>query len=148
MAFYRIWTGYREKNGWTYTMDRDAWRIAIELGKDVRPLETIEEQVEALNGVPLERIVSFLARTDWKRYAREYVRHYLAGDLDGLMGTAREFPTFCDSIIHRRDPILYERMAPFFERGNAIAFVGIVHCRKILTLFIESGYRVGSPVAA
>ena len=61
MAFLAIWTRYRSSSGWTYTLDVDAEQIARELGKDVRHFETIAEQIEALSGIPLDRIVSFLA---------------------------------------------------------------------------------------
>lgn len=145
MAFFRVWTHYRRRNGWKYTMDLDASRIARGLGKEVRHLETIEEQIEALNGVPLERIVNFLKSADWGRYGGEYVRRYCRGDLGGVMAVARIFPTFCESIIDRRDPILHERMSPYFSRGTTVAFVGIVHCPGVIRLLRAEGYDVGSP---
>lgn len=74
MAFLAIWTRYRSSSGWTYTLDVDAEHVARGLGKDVRHFETIVEQIEALSGIPLERIVSFLAHGDWAGYCRQYVR--------------------------------------------------------------------------
>lgn len=142
MAFYRIWARYLREHGWKYSMDRDASLIAAELGKNVVHLETIEEQIEALNGVPLERFVSFLKGMEWKKHRGEYVRRYLAGDLEGLVAAARRFPTFCESIIDKRDPVLYERMVSYVERGDAIAFVGVTHCRGITARFLQDGYRV------
>lgn len=146
MAFFQIWTRYRERHGWKFTMDLDAFRIATGLGKEVRFLETIDEQIEALDGVPVERIVNFLRKIDeWKGYRRAYVRGYLRGELDGLMGIAREFPTFCESIIDRRDPVLYERMRRFLKRGNTVAFVGVVHCPGIRARLLEDGFVVTAP---
>src|SRR3972149_2841455 len=104
MAFMHLWNRYRAPQGWTYSTDLDVVGIAADLGKDVHPLESIDEQIEALNGIPLERIVAFLADIDWDEYVRTYVKQYLAGDLEVLMATARAFPTFCESIVDRRDP--------------------------------------------
>lgn len=142
MAFLHIWNRYRAPNGWAYSMDLDAARIAAELGKEVHPLEAIEEQIEALNGIPLERIVSFLTNVAWSDYARKYVRHYVEGDLESLIACARVFPTFCESIVDRRDPVLFERMTPFLERGGAVAFVGVLHCPGVIRLLRARGLKV------
>ncbi len=145
MAFFRIWSHYLRSNGWIYNMELDALRIAAELGKEVHFLETIEEQIEALNGVPLERMVNFLTNVDWGQSRRDHLRCYLGGDLEGLMAKAKEFPTICESIAGKRDPVLYARMKCFFEKGKAIAFVGTAHCQGIRARFLEDGYRVGPP---
>jgi len=142
MAFLHLWNHIRAKDGWTYSIDLDAARIAAELGKPVALLETIEEQIEALNGIPLDRIVSFFRDVEWESYGRTYVRHYLEGDLESAMATARVFPTFCESIVDRRDPLLFERMSPFLEQGGALAFVGVLHCRGIIARLRARGFDV------
>lgn len=142
MAFFHIWTEYRRRDGWIYSVDLDAARIASEMNKNVQFLETIEEQIETLGLIPLDRMVSFLKNVDWETYRRDYVRHYLEGDLGALMDMAQAFPTFCEPVIQERDPILVERMIPFLERGNAIAFVGIMHCRGLIALLHARGYAV------
>lgn len=142
MAFFHLWTEYRQRDGWTYSLDADAARVAARLGKNVRYLETIEEQIATLDRIPLDRIVSFLRDADWDAYRRDYVRLYLAGDLAGLMAAARDFPSYCHPVIEQRDPVLLERMLPFLERGNTAAFVGITHCRGLIALLQARGYRV------
>jgi uncharacterized protein YbaP (TraB family) len=142
MAFFHIWTELRRRDGWLYSVDLDAARIAARMNKDVRYLETIEEQIETLGRVPLQRMVSFLRDVDWETYRGEYVRHYLAGDVTALMAIAREFPSFCKPVIEERDPVLLERMTPFLEHGNAIAVVGITHCPGLIALLRERGYQV------
>ncbi len=143
LAFFNIWFHYLKKRGWKYTMDVDAFNIAKQLGKDVYHLEKIEEQIEALEGIPLERIVNFIKKIgQWSEYTYDYVKHYLRGDLEVLMSAAREFPTRCESIIDKRDPILYERMTAFLEKGNAIVFVGITHIQGIKKMLLEDGYKV------
>jgi pheromone shutdown protein TraB len=53
-----------------------------------------------------------------------------------------EFPTRCESIIAKRDPIFFKRMKVFFEKGKAVAFVGVGHIPGIRKLFLDEGYRV------
>lgn len=142
MGFFRIWTHYVREHGWTYRMDRDALLAASDVGRPVHFLETIDEQIAALEGVPLARILQFLGAVDWSEYRRDYVRHFLAGALEALEETARVFPSYCDSVLDRRDPVLYERMRPHLERGNAIAFMGILHCPRIIELLRADGYEV------
>lgn len=127
-------------------MDLDALKIAEALGKEVHFLERIEEQIDALNGIPIERIARFLKRIDqWDRYAKRYMKYYLRGDLDTLMAYAADFPTFCESIIDRQEHILYERMKPFIEKGNTIAFVGITHIQGIKKRLLKDGYSITTP---
>ncbi len=143
MAFFSIWFQYLRKRGWKYTMDLDAFKTAERLGKKIHHLEKIEEQIEALDGIPLEKIVNFLKKIEqWEKYTHGYVKRYLSGGLEELMSAATEFPTRCESIIDRRDPVLYERMKVFLEKGNAIAFVGITHIQGIKKMLVEDGYKV------
>jgi uncharacterized protein YbaP (TraB family) len=113
--------------GGSYSLDLDAERTAARLGKPARHLETIDEQIATLDAIPLQRFVAFIAELDWEAYYDEYVRRYLAGDLDGLMAVARTFPSYCEPVIERRDPALAERLLPAFEAGGACAFIGITH---------------------
>ncbi len=142
MGFFRIWMHYLREHGWTYRMDLDALQAASDLGRPVHFLETIDEQIAALDGVPLARILRFLGAVDWTEYRREYVRHFLAGSLDALATTARVFPSYCESVLDRRDPILHERMRPHLECGNVIACMGILHCPRIIELLRADGYEV------
>jgi len=142
MAFFRIWTHYLKAHGWTYRLDLDALQAASDLGRPVHFLESIDEQIAALEGVPLARVLRFLGTVDWSEYRRDYVRHYLAGSLDALAATAKVFPSFCESVLDQRDPVLHERMRPHLERGNALAFVGILHCPRLIELLRADGYEV------
>jgi len=143
MAFFQIWSQYLKKNGWTCNMELDALRIAGDLGKPVHSLETIEEQLEALDNVPFERFVHFLKHVDWRRSRQEHLDCYLRGDLAGLMGRISGYPTVCDAIVGKRDPVLFERMRGFLDKGPTIAFVGASHCRGIMALLRGDGYVAG-----
>jgi hypothetical protein len=143
LAFFKVWTHFLRKRGWTYSVDMEAYETAKQLGKEVRFLETIEEQVRAMEGIPLERILHFLKKMDtWEQYAKRHSKYYLAGDYDSIVGIVTEYPTRCESIIDRRDPVLFERMRPYMEKGDAIAFVGTTHIAGIRKMLEESGYRV------
>ena len=139
-AFFGIWTRYREREGWVHKLDLDAARIAAGLRKEVRYLETIEEQIAALDAVPLQRFAQFLAAGDWGAYNEGYRRHYLDGDLERLTATAEGFPTYCEPVIGRRDAVLAERMASDLEQGGACVVIGVAHCPGVLARLRAGGF--------
>jgi hypothetical protein len=145
MAFFGLWSRYREREGGRYSLDLDAHRTAAGLGKELRHLETIEEQIAALEAIPFERMVHFLARVDWQAYWGDYVCRYLDGDLEGLVAAARAFPSFCEAVIDRRDPLLAERMMPVLERGDACVFIGVTHCPGVLSRLRAGGFEFTRP---
>ncbi len=141
-AFFGIWTRWRAREGWEHKIDLDAAGIAAKLGKEVRYLETIEEQIAALEAVPVERYARFLSSGDWRGYNESYEGHYLAGDLEALAAAAQDFPTYCEPVIGRRDPLLAERMAPALEAGGACVVIGVAHCRGVLARLAQAGFTV------
>lgn len=143
MAFFVIWALYLKRRGWKFSVDREAHGIATKLGKQIVYLESIDEQIKALDAIPLERIIAFLnSFRDWERFVIRHKRFYLKGDLDRLFHTTLEFPTRCDSIIDKRDPIIFERLKPYMEKGRAIAFVGTIHLIGLSKLLEEEGFTV------
>lgn len=138
-AFFGIWTRFRARQGWTHSMDLEAARIAEELGKPIVYLEAIQEQIAALDAVPLKRILRFM-HEDWSAYCRSYERHYLAGELDALVAEAQRFPTYCEPVIEARDPLLAERMSAELERGDACVVIGVAHCKGVLARLARGGY--------
>lgn len=141
-AFFGIWTRWRAREGWEHKMDLDAVAIAGRLGKEVRYLETIDEQIAALEAVPVERYARFLSSGDWRGYNQSYERHYLAGDLEGLAAGAQGFPTYCEPVIGRRDAVLAERMRGELEAGGACVVIGVAHCRGVLSALESDGYEI------
>lgn len=143
MAFFTLWVTYLERRGWIYNMDRDALETARRLGRNVLHLESLEEQVQALERIPLERILGFLRAFErWGDYTSRYVRLYLQGDLDTLLELSHEFPSRCGPVIDRRDEVLYRRMVETLSRGGAVALVGAPHVRAIKRWLQEDGFRV------
>jgi hypothetical protein len=143
-AFFGIWTRWRAREGWDYKMDLDAAEIAADLGKEIRYLETIEEQIAALEAVPAERFLRFMHES-WLQYNAAYERHYLAGDLEALAAAARDFPTYCEPVIGRRDEVLAERIAGELERGDACVVIGVAHCRGVLARLGAQGWNISQP---
>jgi TraB/PrgY/gumN family len=143
MAFFRLWSQFLAKRGWKYSVDIEALTVARELGKKVVYLETIEEQLEALDGIPFERIVDYVNKfRNWGRFAGNHRRQYLKGSLDGLLNITTAFPTRCASIIDRRDPVFFERMKPYIDAGDAAVFIGTTHMRGVTKMLEEDGFKV------
>ncbi len=143
-AFFGIWTRHRAREGWVHKMDLDAAQIAAGLGAEVRCLEAIEEQIAALEAVPVERFLRFMNES-WSQYNASYERHYLAGDLEALAAAAQGFPTYCEPVIGRRDAVLAERMSAELEQGGACVVIGVAHCRGVLPRLRERGFSVSTP---
>ncbi len=53
-----------------------------------------------------------------------------------------EFPTRCESILAKRDPIFFKGIQASFKEGRTVAFVGVAHIPGIRKLFLEEGYQV------
>ncbi len=143
MAFFHIWSNFLKQRGWKYSVDLEALKIARQLRREVVFLETIEEQVAGLEGIPLDRIIRFFQQIDrWEEWARSHSRLYLQGDLEGLLIMSRDFPSRCPSIVEDRDPVLFSRMKDYFAAGEAMAFVGTTHIPGLQKMFRGEGYEV------
>jgi hypothetical protein len=140
MAFFTLWSALLNFN---YSMDVEAFHIARKLGKRIRFLETIEDQLAALDGIPFERMVNYLNHINqWKTYKEMFVKAFLAGDLEKFASMTGEFPTRCESILGRRDPIFFKGIRASFDEEVSTVFVGVAHIPGIRKRFIEEGYRV------
>ena len=146
LAFFTIWSNYLKTNGWKYSVDLEAYALARELGKKIVFLETIEEQINVLESLTRDRIISFLKRVDqWQELTQGYIACYLAGDLERIKSTGLRFPSRHHSVINYRDKILYTRMLECFEAGDAVAFVGAPHVQGVSKLLRADGYQIKGP---
>jgi uncharacterized protein YbaP (TraB family) len=143
MAFFSLWSSYLARKGWTGSVDLEAWRLAHEMGKHVHCMETIPEQIETMESIPIPRIVNYFRRCrQWNRYTRLNIRAYLKGDLERMAGTSTEFPTRTELVIHRRDRRFLERMRPFLEEGRSVVLVGSAHLLNLRGMMSEEGFQV------
>ena len=140
MAFLTIWSTLLN---WEHSMDMEAFTIAQKLGKKIQFLETIEEQLAALDGMPFDRIVNYLNHAEkWKTHKDLFLKAFLKGEVEKFISLTGEFPTRCESIIQKRDPIFFNVMKPFVDEGKAVAFVGVGHIPGIIQMFQDEGYKV------
>ncbi len=143
MAFFSLWSSYLARKGWSQSVDLEAWRLAHECGKRVYCLETIPQQIETLESIPLSRILNYLRQcSHWNRYARRNRRAYLRADLEGMAGTSTEFPTRIETVIHRRDARFLEGMERFLEEGRSVVLVGSAHLLNLRGMLTEKGFKV------
>ncbi len=145
MVFLSLWSTLLN---WKYSMDMEAFHIANKLGKKIQFLETLEDQLVALDGIPFERITNYLNHVDkWEMHKDLFVKAFLKGEVEKFISMTGEFPTRCESIIQNRDPIFFERMKSFFNAGKAVAFVGVGHIPGIMKMFLDEGYQVTQEVS-
>lgn len=143
MAFFSLWTGFLARRGWTQSVDLEAWHLAREMGRTVRGMESIPEQIETLENIPMVRIVNFLRQCrQWDHYIKRNVRAYLKGDVDRMFGTSIEFPTRTELVIHRRDSRFLERMRPCLEEGRCAVFVGSAHMINLRGMLAGTGFSI------
>jgi hypothetical protein len=143
MAFFQIWSNFLKQRGWKYSVDLEALKIARQLRREVVFLETIDEQIAGLEGIPVDRIIRFFQKIDqWEEWARIHSRLYLRGDLEAMQAMSREFPSRCPSIVENRDPVMFERMKPYFAEGQVMALVGTTHIPGLQKRFRGEGYEV------
>lgn len=143
MAFFSLWTSFLARHDWHYSVDLEAWRLSREMGKMVRGMETIDEQLETLESISVQRIVTFLRQCHhWRRYLKRNERAYLRGDVERMMGTSVEFPTRTELVINRRDARFLERMQPFLEAGRCAVLVGSAHLLNLRPMLAQAGFAV------
>lgn len=145
MAFFSIWSTCL---GWEYSVDMQAYQVARRLGKKIGFLESIDEQLRVLDGIPLERIVRQLNDVhNWKTYKDRYARLYLHGDMQNLLAMSERFPTRAPVVIGERDAILFHRLKAVIEVEaapvrEAAVFLGIPHIPGVSQQLLEDGYCI------
>jgi uncharacterized protein YbaP (TraB family) len=140
MAFLTVWSAFLD---WKHSMDLEAFQMAQKLGKRIRYLETIEDQLAALDGIPFERIVNYLNHIEhWKAHKELFLKAFLEGDMERFVSMTGVFPTRCESILAKRDPIFFEGIQTSSKEGKTVAFVGVAHIPGIRKLFLDEGYQV------
>ena len=143
VAFFSLWAAYLESQGWDQSVDLEAWHTARDMGKAVIGMESLEEQLESLEVIPLARIADFLRRGRlWPAYMKRNIRAYLAGDLHRMMGSSTEFPSRTEQVIDRRDERFRQRMRPFLEAGGCAVFVGTAHLVGLQPMLERDGFSV------
>ncbi|MGE5257980.1 MAG: TraB/GumN family protein [Hyphomicrobiales bacterium] len=143
MAFFSLWTSFLARHGWNQSVDLEAWRLAREMGKRVHAMETIAEQIETLESIPMPRIVNFFRQCrHWRSYIQRNAKAYLKGDIDAMAGTSIEFPTRTELVIGRRDANFLACMQPFLEEGRCAVLVGTAHMFNLRRMIAAAGFDI------
>ena len=116
MAFFTTWSAFLD---YQHSMDVEAFHIARELGKDIAFLETIADQLNALDGIPFDRIVNYFHQFQhWSTHRELFSKVFLKGNVPNYLSITGEFPTRCESIIGKRDPIFFQGIRASIEKGQ------------------------------
>lgn len=138
-------------------LDKVLYTAALKQDKPVHGLESVEEQVAAFEGLPLDDQITLLkAAIDEppSTMIEDATRAYLARDLAAMMALNDRFglqlePRLFEKITHRlldsRNVRMVRRMEPRLEEGNTFIAIGALHLpgeKGVLRLLEGRGYRV------
>ncbi|MEX2524923.1 MAG: TraB/GumN family protein [Gammaproteobacteria bacterium] len=139
-------------------LDLVLMETALDNGARVHGLETLREQGEIFNQMPLDDQLRLLADTvchyDTVQKDFEIMKSlYLQRDLKGLYihGQSHAFDdnsayeSLTERILHKRNHTMVERMQEYLEQGAAFIAVGAMHLPGedgILNLLEKQGYRI------
>jgi uncharacterized protein len=142
-------------------LDRALLHDAQRRGKRIHALESVEEQIAALDGMAEASQVRLLhvvvtRYADIQDATRRLIEAYLARDLATLWRLNAD--TMADAVAEKADNELFlqrvlfarnqrfaERLAPLLRNGNAFAAFGALHLygeRGVLSLLQQRGYKV------
>lgn len=143
-------------------LDMLLYTQAAAQGKQMYGLETVQEQVGAMEALPQDVQISMLrdavAQFDrLNQIIEQLITAYLQRNLDALteisesamqQGDVRVARLFESEIVVKRNQRMFERMQPRLKEGNAFIAVGALHLTGkdgLLNLLRNKGFRV-SPV--
>lgn len=134
--------------------------LAKDKGKDVKGLETAEEQIKALNSISYEDQATALYESVIKRYKGEkdnvmekLVSLYVQGDLEGMlslateesMGSEKGQKDFENNLLLKRNRVMTQRMLKIINKESAFVAVGAAHLggeEGIISMLRILGYTV------
>lgn len=135
-------------------MDMRFQRMADASGIATHGLESWDEQMQSVSGIPLEIQAKLLLESArGKQFSRvvtsDIVQHYYNQDLSAMMGFMDENDpmqkAFFDAVLFHRNDRFVARALPYFESGSTFMAVGALHLagqRGVLALLRNAGYTV------
>ena len=142
-------------------LDNRLYQMAVQQKKDVHQLETVDEQVDAFEGMAETEQIALLRHAVENRERlpgrmRLMVDAYLRRDLAELLRISEEDEVsdpamkrlnaaFMQRLLYERNVRMAERMEPQLKTGRAFVAVGALHLygeRGILARLASRGYRV------
>lgn len=140
-------------------LDHQLYRLSQKLGKKVKGLETVREQLEIFDSLSESDQIRLLQdaldiQDELPKILQRLLMTYLDQDLDGLMRLSDDYLKsendsvalrFQEQVVHRRNRRMAERIEPMLAEGGAFVAVGALHLpgdKGILALLEAKGYRV------
>lgn len=136
-------------------------RLATEAKRPVRPLETTQQQIDAMESVPQKHqllLLSTLARLHDQSQARlpTMIDTYRRGDLVGLRKLEGEFAegdaalreafqSLTSQLVDKRNRQMVSSMLPALRQGNAVIAVGALHLTGeagVLNILAKRGWKI------
>ncbi|HEX20369.1 MAG TPA: TraB/GumN family protein [Acidiferrobacteraceae bacterium] len=141
-------------------MDIKLYRMALAEKKKVYGLETVEEQVQIFESMPLEKQIVLLKETldnlvMLPSIIEEMTLVYLQRDLQGLVLLSKKYAPkdkvlaelLMIRLLEKRNKIMFQRMQPRLRAGNACIAVGALHLpgkTGLLQTLEHAGFKVSS----
>ena len=140
-------------------LDRVLYQDAVQQGKAVYGLETLQEQLGLFDSMPEADQIALLrdAVDNFPELAAmqaELLAAYKQRDLDGLLtiyeasmqaGDQRLAEDFQRRLVDDRNQSMLERMQPYLQQGKAFVAVGVLHLpgkEGLLNRLEQQGYTV------
>jgi uncharacterized protein YbaP (TraB family) len=142
-------------------LDYALYQAAQEQKKPVFALETVEEQIDTFDGMPIEVQIELLESVvrhedEIPGMTKELIRAYLDRDLKRMWdinarftsldpGTEAANAIFLERVLFARNQRMTHSIQPRLETGGAFLAVGALHLygeRGILALLAQQGYRI------
>ncbi|MGF1607855.1 MAG: TraB/GumN family protein [Kiloniellales bacterium] len=155
---------YTDRKAGDKILDQWLHDEALEQGKKVYGLETIEEHVGVFADLPqdvLRKVIRAMVqqdrvrlRTELSTMHEEMVQLYLKRDIEGILklghglssGVGDEIEQMIeDRLLAQRNHLMVKRMQPRLEEGNAFVAVGAGHLpgeEGMVNLLVQQGYKV------
>lgn len=140
-------------------LDLVLYKAAVEAGKEVKGLETMEEQLAVFDDLSEADQIALLretldSRDQMPAMFEDLIQAYLAQDLDALMerseqylqdGDPRLSALFREAAVDSRNRRMAERVQPLLDQGGWFIAVGALHLpgeEGLLRLLERKGYEV------
>lgn len=140
-------------------LDTRLQAVAEARGIPIHALETIEEQIETLSGLPQHHQLAMLRQVidlhaDLDALFEGMIALYLQRDIGGVQARLVDqsvgaedalLEAFLERMVYARNVRMVERMAPRLAEGNALIAVGALHLpdeRGILALLAAQSYSI------
>lgn len=139
-------------------LDNLLYQQAVNAGKPLLGLETVDEQLAVLTDWPNEKIISWLEETvdnldQIESMLQELLQAWLDRDLARLQQVAMEmefgddadYQEFMLRLVDQRNRRMVERMLSSLEEGGAFVAIGALHLpgeKGVLKLLHEQGYQL------